>query len=98
MRLLAAYRWMHHRMPELFPDIEDAIAVSSAANQFISNSLKKKSVRRCRRCGQGLPDLHKLRHLRAVLRDALRAERLTRIQLSAGLMRKTISPFTGLAE
>jgi ribosomal protein S14 len=46
-------------MPELFPDIEEAIAVSSAANQFISNSLKRKSVRRCRRCGQGLPDLHK---------------------------------------
>ena len=59
VRLLAAYRWMHHRMPELFPDIEDAIAVSSSVNQFISNSLRKKSVRRCRRCGQGLPDLHK---------------------------------------
>ena len=58
VRLLAAYRWMHHRMPELFPDIEEAISVSSATNQFISNSLKKKSVRRCRRCGQGLPDLH----------------------------------------
>ena len=59
VRLLAAYRWMHHRMPELFPDIEDALAVSSDTNQFISNSLRKKSVRRCRRCGQGLPDLHK---------------------------------------
>ncbi len=59
VRLLAAYRWMHHRMPELFPDIEEAIAVSSAANQFISNSLKKSSVRRCRRCGHGLPDRHK---------------------------------------
>lgn len=59
VRLLAAYRWMHHRMPELFPDIEEAVEASSAANQFISNSLKKKSVRRCRRCGHGLPDLHK---------------------------------------
>ncbi|MEA3213088.1 MAG: ATP-dependent helicase [Chthoniobacter sp.] len=59
VRLLAAYRWMHHRMPELFPDIDEALAVSSSTNQFISNSLKKKSVRRCRRCGHGLPDLHK---------------------------------------
>ncbi len=59
VRLLAAYRWMHHRMPDLFPDIDDAIGVSSSINQFISNSLRKKSVRRCRRCGQGLPDLHK---------------------------------------
>ena len=59
VRLLAAYRWMHHRMPDLFPDIDDALAVSSDTNQFISNSLRKKSVRRCRRCGQGLPDLHK---------------------------------------
>ena len=59
VRLIAAYRWMHHRMPELFPDIEEALAVSSATNQFISNSLKKKSVRRCRRCGHGLPDQHK---------------------------------------
>lgn len=59
VRLLAAYRWMHHRMPELFPDIEEAIAVSSEVNQFISNSLKKKTVRRCRRCGQGLPEQHK---------------------------------------
>ena len=58
VRLLAAYRWMHHRMPELFPDIEEAVAVSSAVNQFISNSLKKKTVRRCRRCGHGLPDQH----------------------------------------
>jgi ATP-dependent RNA helicase SUPV3L1/SUV3 len=58
VRLLAAYRWMHHRMPELFPEIEQAVAVSSAVNQFISNSLKKKSVRRCRRCGHGLPDQH----------------------------------------
>ena len=59
VRQLAAYRWMHHRMPELFPDIEEAIAVCTAANQFISNSLKKKSVRRCRRCGHGLADDHK---------------------------------------
>ncbi len=59
VRLLAAYRWMHHRMPDLFPDIEEALAVSSEVNQFISNSLKKKSVRRCRRCGHGLPDQHK---------------------------------------
>jgi ATP-dependent RNA helicase SUPV3L1/SUV3 len=59
VRLLAAYRWMHHRMPELFPDIEKALAVSSATNQFISDSLKKKSVRRCRRCGHGLPEQHK---------------------------------------
>jgi hypothetical protein len=59
VRLLAAYRWMHHRMPELFPDIEEAVAVSSATNQFISNSLKKKSVRRCRRCGRGVADDHK---------------------------------------
>ena len=58
VRLLAAYRWMHHRMPELFPEIEEAVAVCSAVNQFISNSLKKKTVRRCRRCGHGLPDLH----------------------------------------
>jgi ATP-dependent RNA helicase SUPV3L1/SUV3 len=58
VRLLAAYRWMHHRMPELFPEIEEAVAVSSAVNQFISNSLKKKTVRRCRRCGHGLPDQH----------------------------------------
>ena len=58
VRLLAAYRWMHHRMPELFPDIDEALAVSSDTNQFISNSLKKKSVRRCRRCGHGLPDQH----------------------------------------
>ena len=59
VRLLAAYRWMHHRMPELFPDLEEAIAISAATNQFISNSLKKKSVRRCRRCGHGLPEQHK---------------------------------------
>jgi ATP-dependent RNA helicase SUPV3L1/SUV3 len=59
VRLLAAYRWMHHRMPELFPEIEEAVAVSSATNQFISNSLKKKSVRRCRRCGRGVADDHK---------------------------------------
>ncbi len=59
VRLLAAYRWMHHRMPDLFPEVEKAVAVSSAANQFISNSLKKKSVRRCRRCGRGLGDTHK---------------------------------------
>jgi hypothetical protein len=59
VRLLAAYRWMHHRMPDLFPDIEAALTVSAAANQFISNSLKRKSVRRCRRCGKGLPDQHK---------------------------------------
>ena len=59
VRLLAAYCWMHHRMPELFPDIEEARAVASTTNQFISDSLKKKSVRRCRRCGHGLPDEHK---------------------------------------
>ncbi|MGV3531761.1 MAG: helicase-related protein [Chthoniobacteraceae bacterium] len=59
VRLLAAYRWMHHRMPELFPDIEEALAVSSEVNMFISNSLKKKTVRRCRRCGHGLPEEHK---------------------------------------
>jgi hypothetical protein len=59
VRLIAAYRWMYHRMPELFPDYEEALAVASAANQFISNSLKKKSVRRCRRCGKGLTDAHK---------------------------------------
>ena len=60
VRLLAAYRWMHHRMPELFPDIDDALTASSVANQFISSSLnRKKSIRRCRRCGHGLPDLHR---------------------------------------
>lgn len=59
VRLLSAYRWMHHRMPELFPEIEGAVALSSDANQYISNSLKKKSVRRCRRCGRGLTDAHK---------------------------------------
>jgi ATP-dependent RNA helicase SUPV3L1/SUV3 len=59
VRLLASYRWMHHRMPELFPDIEEALAVCADTNQFISNSLKKKIVRRCRRCSSGLPDLHK---------------------------------------
>ena len=59
VRLIAAYRWMHHRMPELFPDLEEALAVSAATNQFISNSLKKKIVRRCRRCGHGLPEQHK---------------------------------------
>ncbi len=59
VRLLAAYRWMHHRMPELFPDLDKALAISSATNQFISNSLKKKIVRRCRRCGHGLPEDHK---------------------------------------
>jgi len=59
VRLIAAYRWMHHRMPELFPDLEEALSVSAATNQFISNSLKKKIVRRCRRCGHGLPELHK---------------------------------------
>ena len=58
VRLLAAYRWMHHRMPDLFPDIDDALAVSAEVNQFISNSLKRKSIRRCRRCGKGLPDQH----------------------------------------
>ena len=58
VRLLAAYRWMHHRMPDLFPDIEEALAVSADANQFISNSLRRKSVRRCRQCGKGLPDQH----------------------------------------
>lgn len=59
VRLLAAYRWMHHRMPDLFPDIDNAVAQSSAANQFISNSLRAKIVRRCRRCGHGLPEEHK---------------------------------------
>ena len=59
VRLLAAYRWMHHRMPELFPDLEEALAVTARTNQFISNSLKKKVVRRCRRCGHGLPEQHK---------------------------------------
>jgi hypothetical protein len=59
VRLLAAYRWMHHRMPELFPDLEQAVSAASEANLFISASLKKKSVRRCRRCGQGLEDAHK---------------------------------------
>ncbi len=59
VRLLAAYRWMHHRMPDLFPDMEDALAASFSANQYISNSLKKKIVRRCRRCGHGLPEAHK---------------------------------------
>ncbi len=59
VRLLAAYRWMHHRMPDLFPDIEKALEVCSATNSFISNSLKEKIVRRCRRCGHGLPDQHK---------------------------------------
>ncbi len=59
VRLLAAYRWMHHRMPELFPDMEEALAASYSANQYISNSLKKKIVRRCRRCGHGLPEAHK---------------------------------------
>ena len=58
VRLLAAYRWMHHRMPDLFPDIEAALAVCADTNQYISNSLKRKAVRRCRRCGKGLPDLH----------------------------------------
>lgn len=59
VRLLAAYRWMHHRMPDLFPDVEEAVALCSSINSFISNSLKKKSVRRCRRCGSGLPDAHR---------------------------------------
>lgn len=59
VRLLAAYRWMHHRMPELFPDIEIALAQTAEANQYISNSLKSKIVRRCRRCGHGLPEEHK---------------------------------------
>ncbi|MDB6174070.1 MAG: helicase [Chthoniobacteraceae bacterium] len=59
VRLLAAYRWMHHRMPELFPDIEAALAVCADTNQYISNSLKEKIVRRCRRCGHGLPEEHK---------------------------------------
>ncbi len=59
VKLLAAYRWMHHRMPELFPDIEVALDVCSTTNQFISNSLKRKVVRRCRKCGNGLPTMHK---------------------------------------
>ena len=59
VRLLAAYRWMHHRMPDLFPDIEEAVSVSAAANQYISNSLRRSSSRRCRRCGSSLPDRHK---------------------------------------
>ncbi len=59
VRLLAAYRWMHQRMPELFPDAEQAASVSSLINQFISNSLKEKIVRRCRRCGNGLPNEHR---------------------------------------
>jgi ATP-dependent RNA helicase SUPV3L1/SUV3 len=59
VRLLAAYRWMNQRMPEMFPEADNAVAVSSAINQFISNSLKEKIVRRCRRCGRGLPDLHR---------------------------------------
>ncbi len=59
VRLLAAYRWMHHRMADLFPDIEQALAVCSATNQYISNSLKEKIVRRCRRCSHGLPTDHK---------------------------------------
>ena len=51
--------YLHGGYDNTLPKIEEALDVSAATNQFISNSLKKKTVRRCRRCGQGLPDLHK---------------------------------------
>jgi ATP-dependent RNA helicase SUPV3L1/SUV3 len=59
VKLLAAYRWMGQRLPDLFPEAEKAVEVSRTINQFISNSLRAKIVKRCRRCGRGLPDLHR---------------------------------------
>jgi ribosomal protein S14 len=46
-------------LPDLFPEAEKAVEVSRTINQFISNSLRAKIVKRCRRCGRGLPDLHR---------------------------------------
>ncbi|HEV7867965.1 MAG TPA: helicase-related protein [Chthoniobacteraceae bacterium] len=55
VRLLAAYRWMHHRLPELFNEIDDASTVSASINSYISKSLKAQIVHACRRCSAALP-------------------------------------------
>jgi ATP-dependent RNA helicase SUPV3L1/SUV3 len=55
VRLLAAYRWLHHRMPELFFEVESATEVSASINSYISKSLKAKIVHACRACSAPLP-------------------------------------------
>ncbi len=54
VRLLAAYRWLHHRLPALFPDAEAAIMMSADTNAFISNSLRMRVDKKCGRCGTPL--------------------------------------------
>jgi hypothetical protein len=56
VRLLAAYRWLHHRLPELFHEIQEASAVSANLNAYISKSLKAKIVHACRACSAALPE------------------------------------------
>jgi ATP-dependent RNA helicase SUPV3L1/SUV3 len=58
VKLLSAYRWMHYRFGELFPDVEAATSESAQINQFIANSLKEKIVRQCNRCAKPLPRGH----------------------------------------
>ncbi|MHA3774022.1 helicase-related protein [Verrucomicrobiota bacterium sgz303538] len=59
VRLLSAYKWLHHRMPDLFFDADEANRQSAAANHFISNTLKRKITQRCRSCGKALPPRHR---------------------------------------
>ncbi|MDB6152968.1 MAG: putative helicase [Chthoniobacteraceae bacterium] len=54
VRLLAAYRWMHHRLASLFPDADEAAAVSHETNAFISNSLRLRVGKNCGTCGKSL--------------------------------------------
>jgi ATP-dependent RNA helicase SUPV3L1/SUV3 len=58
VKLLSAYRWMHYRFSEVFPDLEAATSESAQINQFIANSLKEKIVRQCNRCAKPLPQGH----------------------------------------
>jgi Mitochondrial degradasome RNA helicase subunit C terminal len=58
VKLLSAYRWMHYRFGEVFPDVEAATSESAQINQFIANSLKEKIVRQCNRCAKPLPKGH----------------------------------------
>jgi ATP-dependent RNA helicase SUPV3L1/SUV3 len=58
VKLLSAYRWMHYRFGEVFPDVEAATSESAQINQFIANSLKEKIVRQCNRCFKPLPQGH----------------------------------------
>jgi Suv3-like DEXQ box helicase/helicase-like protein/degradasome RNA helicase subunit len=58
VKLLSAYRWMHYRFSEVFPDLEAATSESAQINQFIANSLKEEIVRQCNRCAKPLPQGH----------------------------------------